>query len=211
MRSTLPRKSSLLIGFFAAFIILSSGIMLMIIFWVDIFTRPITFSDYYRKDIFNNIYYDATNGCLDICFGKTLKQLAQSDGNTFQALTIANPYDFGKPIVESGFAKDNKHVYFHERMISNVDLNTFSVIGFNLGKDKYHYYLYDSNLDDFINNEVKTEIHLPEGSMLVKSYLPDEYLIFQKQDIFYKLKLNPQPLELLKITSTEAVKFPPLE
>jgi hypothetical protein len=180
------------------------------LFWIDIISKPIPQSQIYRKDFLNNIYYESTSGCLDICLFKSYTHLSNSDGKTFKILTVKNPYMIGPAIIESEFAKDNKHVYFHGSIMPKADPSSFIAIGPFLGKDKLNYFFEGIELKEYIQNNLNLIIKLPKHNLKVISYIPNEYLIIQTEKNYYKLKLNPQPIEILEISPNEALKYTPI-
>lgn len=174
--------------------------------------RSISPSTYYFRDLFGTVFYDSTSGCFDICFFRTYAPLPQANRFTFTVLTVKNPFPFvHEKIAESEFAKDNKQVYFRDKIIEKVDPESFMALGVYLGKDKNTYYIYEMKLSDYIMQKFKPPFMIDNRLLIPISYDLNNYIVIKYSDKYYYLKLNPQPMEMKQIMAAEAQKYPPLE
>jgi hypothetical protein len=161
----------------------------------------------YYSDPFGNIYIDTTTGCLDICLTTTYTKLPV-DKKYFTVLMVKSPFTFKKGQIGSTFGKDNKVVYYMGRPIKSADALTFIAIGYDLAKDKNQYFIYDEPLQKFIKEKIDPKIILSPNELKVISYNTNEYIIISHKQIYYYVKLNPQPMGIKEISSDEAKKFP---
>ena len=176
-----------------------------------LFLRPIPLSTYYVKDIFGNIYADTTSGCFDVCFGNTYSPLRVSNKKLFKVLTISFPFSFGSRIISSEYAIDTKQVFFRNKRIAEADPESFRAIGYQLGKDKNRYFLYEFPLERYLTENIDPSNTITQEPFEVIAYDPSTYIIIKQKDAYYSVKLNPQPTSITQISADSAKTYSPIE
>lgn len=174
-----------------------------------IFPGYSTSDSYYFKDLFGQIFIrEYLGGLVDLEPLFPYKKVQGIDSRTFQVLETKIESNSRTLVRDSGYAKDQFHVYYEGKIVAKADPASFFAIGESLGRDTNQYFMFNMALLDSLE---ENNIAIEEKPFEILSYFQSHYMVIEQSSEFFFVELNPDPKAIKKITKAEALAYPPLK
>jgi len=170
-------------------------------------TKNYSNSTSYYKDILGNILFRDTSGCFGSCLFVTYK-FSPIDKNSFKIFYIKSDMKYFKDeILESCYARDKNHIYYNEKPLDIVDIESFDVIDECLGKDKKSFYIGDSTLQSYLRG-LNQNIALKNNSADLISFKHMGYMVVKSGNEYFYVDIDANTIA--PISAKDAVNYPSL-
>ncbi len=168
-------------------------------------TKNYSYSTSYYKDILGNILFRDTSGCFGSCLFVTYK-FSPIDKNSFKIFYIKSDMKYFKDeILESCYARDKNHIYYNEKPLDIVDIESFDVIDECLGKDKKGFYIGDSTLQSYLKG-LNQNIALKNNSADLISFKHMVYMVVKSGTEYFYVDLEAKTIA--PISAKDAGNYP---